>query len=113
MNKRKPIRQGDVLLIPISRIPKNTKPVAREDGRLILAHGEITGHAHAILDERAELVTSDQAAELEAMFLLVHGEESVSLVHEEHGTIEIPADGPYEVRRLREYAPERSRQVQD
>lgn len=112
MTNRKPIRQGDVMLIPVSRIPKNTKPVAREGGRLILAHGEITGHAHAITDERAELVTGEQAAELEAMFLLVDGPDPVALVHEEHGTIMVPP-GKHQVRRLREYAPDQNRQVQD
>lgn len=105
------IRQGDVVLIPVakSKIPANTINIARESGRLILAHGEITGHAHAIVDERAELVTAAEAAEL---YLLVHGVDPVALVHEEHATVRVPP-GQYERRILREYAPEASRPVYD
>lgn len=110
MQPKQLIRQGDVLLIPVDTIPVSaTKPVAREQGRLILAHGEVTGHAHAIVEETAELVTADQAAEL---YLLVHGTDPVSLVHDEHDTLTI-APGQYEVRRQREYAPEEIRLVTD
>jgi len=52
-------RQGDVLLRRVEHIPENVTPVPRENGRIILAHGEATGHAHAILDEAAELVRAD------------------------------------------------------
>ena len=106
---RQLIRQGDVLLIPVDAVPAGTKPVAREQGRLILAHGEVTGHAHAIVEKDAELVTADQAAEL---YLLVHGSDPVQLRHEEHETLEIPPGG-YRVRRQREYAPEENRRVAD
>lgn len=112
-------RQGDVLLFPVGAVPKKLAPVARENGRLILAHGEVTGHAHAIVDERAELVglvpeqdgfvTADQAAEL---YLMVHGDGPVDLVHDEHDTIPVEA-GAYRVVRQREYAPEQNRMVAD
>ena len=103
------IRQGDVLIVPTTNIPANTVPVARENGRLILAHGEATGHAHTILDETADLVTADGANEL---YLLVHGLTPVALVHDEHDTLTI-APGKYIVRRQREYAPEGLRNVAD
>lgn len=103
------IRQGDVLLIPVDTIPANTAPVGRQNGRLILAEGEATGHAHAIADETAELVTADEAAEL---YLLVHGGDPVSLIHDEHDTLTVPP-GRYQVRRQREYTPEQIRQVAD
>lgn len=107
------LRQGDLLLIPIDEIPTGATPLPRERGRTVLAHGEVTGHHHAILDERAELlapdgsefVSIDEAAEL---YLLVHGDKTVGLVHEEHATIEVEP-GAYLVRRQREYLPERSR----
>jgi len=103
-------RQGDVLLIPVDNIPDGTRTVARDDrGRLVLAEGEVTGHAHAIVDEAAELVTADEAAEL---YLLVHGTDPVALLHEEHATVQVPP-GKYERRILREYAPEEIRQVAD
>jgi hypothetical protein len=37
-------RQGDVLIIPVAGIPDDSEPIARENGRIILAHGEVTGH---------------------------------------------------------------------
>src|SRR5579872_6115678 len=84
-NRMEIYRQGDVLLIPVDNIPDGTRTVARDDrGRLVLAEGEVTGHAHAIVDEAAELVTADEAAEL---YLLVHGTDPVALLHEEHAKI--------------------------
>ena len=104
------IRQGDVLIIPTNEIPANATDVARENGRLILAHGEATGHAHAIVEENAELlVTAEQANEL---YLLVHGLDTVNLVHDEHDTLTI-APGSYRVVRQREYTPEGLRNVAD
>jgi hypothetical protein len=103
------IRQGDVLVVPCNTVPKTRKPVARENGRLILAHGEATGHAHAIIDEHAELVTAGQANEL---YLLVHGRDPVALVHDEHDTLTI-TPGTYRVVRQREYSPEGLRNVAD
>jgi hypothetical protein len=109
MNKN--YRQGDVLLIPATNIPDNRRPVPRENGLVILAHGEITGHHHAILDQQVELVTTDQANELR-MWLTVTAPEPVALTHQEHDTIMLPP-GDYEVRRQREYTPEELRNVQD
>lgn len=105
------IRQGDVLVVPCDTMPEGgAEKVKREQGRLVLAHGEATGHAHAIADAGAEmLVTKDEAAEL---YLLVHGTDPVSLVHDEHDTLTI-APGTYRVIRQREYSPEGLRNVMD
>ena len=93
------IRQGDVLLVPVDRVPDAVVPVAREDGRLVLAEGEVTGHAHVIEAEQAELVTAEEAREL---YLLVHGDDAVELTHEEHSTLPVEA-GAYRVVRQREF----------
>lgn len=85
-----PIRQGDVYLIPAS-LPKNTDPVPREAGRVVLAHGEATGHAHAIADRTADLV---RTANDERFLHIVGG--IATLRHEEHGAIAI-APGTYRV----------------
>ncbi len=50
------VRQGDVLLIRSNSGLKAASPVARENGRVILAHGEVTVHAHAISANSATLV---------------------------------------------------------
>jgi hypothetical protein len=103
-NEMDPVRQGDVLIVPIdpADVPAATVKVARENGRVVLAHGEVTGHAHAIVEESAELVTAEGAAEL---YLLVHGTEPVDLLHEEHATIPL-LPGAYRIVRQREYTPE-------
>ena len=94
------IRQGDVLLIPATEIPAHAKRVRRDNGRVVLAYGEATGHAHAILEDGVTLVSVEQAEELR-MWLKVETEEPVHLVHEEHETLTV-APGLYEVRRQRE-----------
>jgi hypothetical protein len=89
-------RQGDVLLVPLNVMPTNLKRVARKGGRIILALGEATGHAHAVADADAEL--------LDAGFdrILRIGEEGATLSHEEHAPIRLPA-GAYRVVLQREY----------
>ena len=44
------LRQGDVLLKPIGCIPNGAKHVEINDARIVLAFGEVTGHAHTIHD---------------------------------------------------------------
>jgi hypothetical protein len=42
------MRQGDVGLQQINTLPAGLKEVPLDKGRVILAYGEVTGHAHAI-----------------------------------------------------------------
>ena len=98
------IRQGDVLLVPVEGVPYQRR---LGSGRLVLAEGEVTGHAHVVEDDRASLHGSR-----DTLFLKVEGDEPVLLVHEEHDTLAVPP-GVYEIRRQREYAPGRSRRVSD
>lgn len=102
-------RQGDVLIVPVKSIPRHAEPVARENGAVVLAHGEVTGHAHAIKDQRAALFRDPKLA---AIFMRVSGDSAVALEHEEHDTIELPP-GNYQVIRQREYSPEAIRNVAD
>lgn len=101
-------RQGDVLIIPVGEVPAGATPINREHGRLVLAHGEATGHAHVVEGE-AQFLTSD-LEDLERRFLRVEAEAAV--VHDEHDTITLPP-GDYEVVRQREYQPEAPRYVAD
>lgn len=44
-------RQGDIPLVPVpgERLPEHARPLPRDaQGRLVLALGEATGHAHAV-----------------------------------------------------------------
>lgn len=44
------IRQGDVLITPVSSLPAGSAEIPNDNGRIVLAYGEVTGHAHAIAD---------------------------------------------------------------
>jgi hypothetical protein len=103
------IRQGDLLLVPAHELPEGVRPAGL--GRLVLAEGEATGHAHVVDDERASLHREPWS--LRRSYLLVDGAEPVTLMHEEHDELALPA-GLYEIRRQREYVPQgRSRRVSD
>jgi hypothetical protein len=110
MTKRPTVyRQGDVLLIAVDADLRDDgqQPVAREHGKIILAHGEATGHAHAIEESTAVLVEAP-TTNVRHLRLV----KPATLLHEEHREIEIPP-GLYEVRRQREYSPSEIRTVAD
>lgn len=111
-------RQGDVFLQPVAALPQGAVEVPLDNGRVVLAYGEVTGHAHAIR------VTSEAAAAeiTEALiarcrlyehkgdrYLVVS--EPVSLTHEEHtahtlppGVYEVPVQCEYDARLMRRVA---------
>lgn len=101
-------RQGDVLIIPVKSVPKKLTEIPREDGRVILAHGEVTGHAHAIHSPRVTMFREDGSGA--GLYLIANG--PAEIVHEEHATVALPK-GLYEVRRQVEYTPEAVRNVAD
>jgi hypothetical protein len=104
-------RQGDVLVVPVSEteLPANLIVAPRDrSGRMILARGEATGHAHVVTGEGLTLLCLPD--DLESMFLHVKVYGRVG--HEEHGPIPLPA-GYYRVVRQREYLPGTIRPVSD
>ena len=103
------IRQGDLLLVPVASLPEQTWE-AGSGRRLVLAEGEATGHAHVIVDDRAEL--RREAFWNGRRFVVVEEGATVALEHDEHDTLSVPA-GVYEVRIQREYSPRGFRQVSD
>lgn len=109
MNNPIHYRQGDVLIERIDSMPVKLMPVDREHGKIVLAHGEVTGHAHAIADSHATLF---QTAEQAGVSFLEVREAVAALQHEEHATIELPP-GNYRITRQREYSPEEIRNVAD
>jgi hypothetical protein len=111
---RQQIRQGDVLVSPItSRPSKHAKRVVDND-RVILAYGEVTGHSHQIVALEGDVDTMPPAMLFEepdgTRKLLV--DRPCQLVHDEHGAIAL-APGCFEVTRQREYAPDAIRNVAD
>mgnify|MGYP001557776963 CR=1 FL=1 len=102
------VRQGDVLLVKtLKKVSAEAKAVARVRGRIVLAYGEVTGHAHVIDDVLAELFE-----ERGGQLYLKVGPEGATLRHEEHGALAL-APGTYRVVRQREYTPEAIRRVAD
>ena len=106
MSQTKMWRQGDVLIRRVHSIPKDAKQVPRENGRVVLAHGEVTGHAHAIAEPAAALWETKGGKH----YLRIDGPATVR--HEEHTAIALKP-GTYEVVRQREYLPESIRNVAD
>lgn len=98
-------RQGDVLLLSVEQLPGDAEQLTSSD-RIILAYGEVTGHAHAVAAGCASLFV-DRAER----YLKV-GCAGAELVHEEHATISLP-EGVYRVILQREYVPDGSRLVLD
>ena len=107
----KTYRQGDVLLRS-AEIPATAKDETPE-GRIVLAYGEVTGHAHAFHDARVRyFMETGSGGVAPRAFIRVPGDRPAELVHEEHHTIAV-APGDYEVVRQREYHPEEIRRVED
>ncbi|WP_371573916.1 hypothetical protein [Streptomyces sp. NBC_01314] len=106
-------RQGDVLIAPLaeSAVPGSALDAVSEPrdgrGRLVLALGEVTGHAHAV-------VGPGRLVREVSVFgpMLLHVPEGARVVHEEHAAISLPK-GWYRVVRQREYVPGSVRIVAD
>ena len=95
-------RQGDILLIPVPtsevvEAEKEGAVVARQNGSLILAYGERTGHTHAISEPEVELIEFRGSGYLRAI-------TEFAVVHQEHAPLYLPS-GTFRIVRQREYVP--------
>ena len=102
---QKMYRQGDVMVVAVDSVPPDAVPVEREAGRVVLAHGEVTGHAHAIVEPTAVKLADGIAEYLCAP-------QGATLEHEEHAAIDLPA-GNYRIVHQREYTPQAFVPVRD
>lgn len=110
-NRMNTYRQGDVLIRQVTELPKSAQLVDNNQlGRIVLAYGEVTGHAHAIALDEAVEYTMAETGNAVRRFLSVVKEAVVK--HEEHAAIQLPA-GVYEIVQQREYTPEAIRNVAD
>lgn len=91
----KQYRHGDLLIVPVSEVPKGAKKTGKSKER-ILAYGEVTGHAHRL--------SSGEVTELKGETFFTTKEVTL-LTHEEHGPIEFKP-GTYRVIHQKEYSPE-------
>ena len=96
-------RHGDVFIQSCEEVPDGANRLPH----LILAKGELTGHAHRIRErEGNELFELD-----DSLYLRVTGEQA-TVTHEEHAPISLDR-GVYRVWIQREYSPEAIRRVVD
>lgn len=100
-------RQGDIYFV---RIDGAKKSKDAPEGP-VLAHGEATGHTHAVAPE---CLTNCDVFLDEAGLLVVKVKpgKSVNVVHQEHDPI-LLTEGDWEVRHQREYEPAGWKQVSD
>lgn len=124
------MRQGDVQIQQVKNLPSGCTEIKPEGNRIVLAYGEVTGHAHAIYDHivhsESRLGAADEIAEAaiaraqsKARLLVEpNGDryleviETVTLRHEEHTQHTIPP-GIYHLPRQMEYTPAELRRVAD
>lgn len=99
-------RQGDVFIERVKALPVDLAQRARDKGRIVLAYGEVTGHAHALDATLAELFEDKDGTLYLKLGELGH------VRHEEHSTITLEP-GLYRVTHQREYSPEAIRRVAD
>ncbi len=106
MKEKLMYRQGDVLLVLEDEVPKAAEELKPEGDRIVLAYGEVTGHAHAVGKFSARIHALGETRFLEV------GENGADLVHEEHAAICLKP-GVYRIVHQREYVPDGSRLVYD
>jgi hypothetical protein len=114
----KMIRQGDVLLVPISDVnqlpvpPSGSKPMPERPkaGRIVLAQGETSLHEHTLTATDADLVRVGERMllNLYRSTELVVTDTLTGTVLPRHTPIELPG-GLYEVRIQRELVQQRGR----
>lgn len=107
--ERLPIRQGDVILVPVDSIPADAENVTPAEGRVVLALGEATGHAHAFYDGGVRLYQGKAANAPRYLHVV---KTTALLRHEEHTTAKVPP-GKYLLPQQSEYTPSELRRVVD
>jgi hypothetical protein len=116
-------RQGDVILVQVSSLPKGCVPAEGQARKIVLALGEATGHHHRIEDHvtigpEAAAEIAEAAIARARLYVAPTGErflevkETVTLLHEEHSPHTIPP-GIYELPVQMEYDASLMRRVQD
>lgn len=109
--------QGDLLLISVAEAGTGAPVAPDQDGSVVLARGEATGHRHRFELGSGVTMFRDDALAREIPDGLYIGTVEVpagggKLLHEEHGTIALP-EGTYIARRQRQLMGEVASVVED
>jgi hypothetical protein len=100
-------RQGDLWFEEVDSVPATAKKQKAAGARIILAHGEVTGHHHSVDADAADWWKEDNGDQY------IFAPVKTLVEHQEHGAVVLPANKTILVRRQREYSPEAIRQVED
>ncbi|HVY86230.1 MAG TPA: hypothetical protein VG943_13935 [Caulobacterales bacterium] len=108
-------RQGDVPVVRVDALPEGARALKRDEhNRVVLAHGEVTGHAHTL---RAKGVCGFTTLDNDDIEFIVVGGSGATLRHElvsgakaEHDAITL-ARGVYEIPVQVEYMPKEAPRV--
>ena len=112
------LRQGDVFIerVAADQLPNGLLEIARDQGRIVLAYGEVTGHAHAIAERNATLFgktgTDERWLVIRPSGTTTETSAGAVIRHEEHAPVVLDP-GVYKVLRQREYSPEAIKYVAD
>lgn len=115
---RQQIRQGDVLLVPVEKVPDGLRLANRDKhNRLVLAEGEAHGHAHALRDLGVTgflKETAERDANSAMIDYIIVGGDGADLKHEyvdgrkaDHDAAKVEP-GAYRVVQQREFIDEKS-----
>ena len=108
-NRNKPFwRQGDIYFVKLDGEIDSENATAVKNG--IIAKGETTGHAHRV--SQSSIVAGTLLCLVGRSMFLRSPEAGATIVHDEHGPIELPA-GAYAVVPQQEFDGLRWRQVLD
>lgn len=112
------IRQGDVILIPTSKKPSARAKVVLDNGRTILAYGEVTGHSHEVVTVAPPATDATDDVPAQQLFEEPDGSRILvlktpcALTHQEHDRADLPI-GSFRVVRQCEWDAEQIRRVAD
>ncbi len=101
-------RQGDIFFVKLDAEPKLDGATTLKNG--VIARGETTGHAHRV--SPSSLAAGATLMLLGRSMYLRTAEAGATIVHEEHGPVELPA-GAYAVVNQQEFDGLRWRTVLD
>ena len=112
--KQTQARQGDIFFEVVDGPSEAALKKNQRHETPVLAHGEVTGHTHAIatphISQFQSYVDPDNG------HVYVKSATQMSVDHDEHDTITMPKDEWIKISRQREYDPlsaEKERQVRD
>lgn len=102
------VEQGDVVLVPLAKLPPKSDLEILKKGRgIVVAEGEVTGHAHRVIGV-ATLARNKATGDI----ILIPDEET-TMEHDTHHSV--PVEGPaiVEIVQERDHLTRETRKVRD